>query len=144
MVSLGLAVLVFAAVPRVASPSAPRTPAPPPPQPGAPPPAWIESQTRSAWLFFDSYCWKTSCVEMIPPETRPGLPVFTVARGETVRVHLGFVPTSATVSIDNGKIPARLDAKKRIVSWAVARAGIVRVAARAAGSATYTARLRIR
>jgi hypothetical protein len=112
--------------------------------PGAPPPAWIETQTNRAWLFYGSFCWKTSCADLIPPETRPGLPVFTVARGQTVRVHLQFVATSATASIDRHKLSTTFNAKNRILSWSAERAGILTVFARANGDASYVTRLRIR
>jgi hypothetical protein len=139
-----VAALTFAVPAALAWPGAPKAPAPTPPQPGAPPPAWIESQAKSAWLFYGSYCWRTTCADLIPPETRPGLPVFTVARGQTLRVHLGFATRSATVSIDRGKVTAKLDSTKRVLSWRAGRAGILTIFARAAGDASYVARLRVR
>jgi hypothetical protein len=85
------------------------------------------------------------CVDLIPPETRPGLPTFTVARGHIVRIHLRFVGRSATVSIDRRKISSSFNADKRIVSWSATRAGILTVFARAAaGDPSYVARLRVR
>jgi hypothetical protein len=112
--------------------------------PGAPPSAWIETQTARAWLFYGSYCWKTQCADLIPPESRPGLPVVTVVPGQTVRVHLQFVASSATASIDRHKIRTTFDAKKRILSWSATRAGVLTVFARATGDASYVARLRMR
>jgi len=144
LASVALAALAFCVPPALAWPGAPKTPPPAQPQPGAPPPAWIETQATSAWLFYGSYCWKTTCADLIPPETRPGLPVFTAKRGRTLRVHLGFAATSATVSIDRRKVPAKFDARKRVVSWSAARAGILTVFARASGDASYVARLRVR
>ena len=112
---------------------------------GAPPPAWIETKTKAAWLLYGSYCWKTSCVDMIPPETRPGLAIFTVARGSIVRIHLGFAAKSASVDIDKKNVRATLDTTKRILSWTAGRGGILMASARATrGSASYVARLRIR
>jgi hypothetical protein len=61
-----------------------------------------------------------------------------------VRVHLRFAASSATVSIDRRKVPAKLDARKRVVSWSAARAGILTVSVRATGDASYVARLRVR
>jgi hypothetical protein len=122
----------------------PSSPPPVQPMPGAPPPAWIETEARSAWLLYDSYCWRTSCVDLIPPETRPGLPVLTVVRGERVRVHFGFAATSATASIDRRKIGSTLDAGARALSWRATRAGLLRVTARKAGDASYAARIRFR
>ena len=122
-------------------------PSSPPPKTGttgAPPPAWIETKTKSAWLLYGSYCWKTSCVDMIPPETRPGLPVFTVPRGALVRIHLGFVAKSASISVDKKTMRAKLEPAKRVISWHAGRGGILTVFARAAGDVSYVARLRVR
>jgi hypothetical protein len=35
-----------------------------------PPPAWIETQVRSHWLEFSSYCWNKVCVDMAPVQAR--------------------------------------------------------------------------
>jgi hypothetical protein len=84
-------------------------------------------------------------MDLIPPETRPGLPTFTVARGRIVRVHVRFAARSATVSIDRRKVSTTFNARTRIVSWPASRAGILTVSARAAaGDASYVARLRVR
>src|SRR5262245_60285680 len=88
---------------------------PKPPNPGAPPPAWIESQAKSAWLDYGNYCWKTSCVDMVPPNSRPDLSTFVVLRGRLVRVHLGFAAKSVTASIGNKPIRTRLDMTRHIV-----------------------------
>jgi hypothetical protein len=144
-----LTALVFAvsATPAaLAWPGPPNAPSPTPPQPtGAPPPAWIETRARAAWLFYDTYCWQTACVDMIPPQTRPGLPLFTVSRGVAIRVHLGFAAKSASVSVDRRPIRSTLTGARRIVSWRAGRAGILTVSARASvGDASYVARLRVR
>jgi hypothetical protein len=144
--SLVLGAALALAVPAaLAWPGPPKTATPTPPLPsGSPPPAWIETQAKSAWLFWGTYCWKTTCLNLIPPETRPGLPVFTVKRGQPVRVHVGFVATSASVTIDRRKVRAKLDSSRHIVSWSAGTAGILTVSARApAGSPSYVARLRV-
>jgi len=143
----GLAVLVVVPVAFGWS-GRPSTPPPKPPNPGGPPPAWIETQARSAWLAFGSYCWTAAgvgaCVDMIPPQSRPNLPVFRVTRGRTVRVHLGFAATSASVNVGTRVVRTRLAAKRRIVSWSATRGGILTVFARpSAGDASYVARLRL-
>jgi hypothetical protein len=143
--SIRLAALGLAAPAALAWPGAPTAAPPTPPSAGAPRPAWIETQAKSAWLFYGSYCWKTICVDLIPPETRPGLPVFSVARGHTVRVHLRITAKSATVSIDRHRVSTNFNARTRIVSWPATRAGILTVSTRAAaGDASYVARLRVR
>jgi len=141
-----VAALALAVPAALAWPGPPKAAPPTPPQPaGAPPPAWIETQAKSAWLFYGSYCWKTACVDMIPPTTRPGLTLFSVARGATIRVHLGFAAKRAAISIDRRTVRAQLDATKRIVTLQAGRAGILTVSARAAaGDASYVARLQIR
>jgi hypothetical protein len=81
---------------------------------------------------------------MIPPETRPGLPGFTVPHGALVRIHLGFAAQSASISVDKKPIRARLDATRRVILWTANHGGILTAFARAAGDASYVARLRIR
>jgi len=145
LLAIVVAAGALAAPAALAWPGPPKTSPPTPPSAGAPPPAWIETQAKSAWLFWGSYCWKTMCVDMIPPETRPGLPTFTVARGRLVRVHLRFVAKSAMVSIDKRKVTITFNSRTRIVSWSAARAGILTVSARAtARDASYVARIRLR
>ncbi len=139
-----LAALAVAAPAELAWPGRPTTPPPKPPNAGGPPPAWVETQANSAWLAYGSYCWKTACVDMIPPQSRPDLPAFVVMRGRTVRVHLGFTAKSVSVSLDKRAVRAKLDATKRIASWSATRGGMLTVSARAAGDASYVARLRIR
>jgi hypothetical protein len=127
----------------LAWPGPPKSARPKPPNPGAPPPAWIETQTKSAWLAFGSYCWKTACVDMIPPNSRPDLPGLTSKRGSTIRVHLGFAAKSVEVDLGTKPINAKLDPTKRIIFWGTTRGGILSVSARAQGSASYVARLRV-
>jgi hypothetical protein len=129
------------AVLSIAVPAALAWPGPP----KSPPPAWIETEMKSSWLFYGSYCWKTGCVDMIPPQTRPGLPVFTVVRGARVRVHVAFAAKRVSVSVDRHSVRARLDATRRVVSWSATRVGILTVSVQAAvGGASYVARLQVR
>ena len=108
----------------------------------APPPAWVEAGGRSVWAAFGSYCWKTACVDMLPPATRPDLPRLTVGRGAVVRLHLRFVPRSATVGLVGGKETAIHATGARVISWR-AQLGLVGVSVKgASGSATYFVRLR--
>jgi hypothetical protein len=120
----------------------------PPKAPGGPPPAWIETASRSAWLAFGSYCWTSGgvgkCADMIAPQSRTDLPVVRVARGRTLRVHLGFPAKSVSVSVRGRVLPARLSSNRRVVSWRAARAGILTVFVRpTSGDASYHARLRL-
>ena len=123
-----------------------RPPASPPKPPSAvhPPAAWIETTAESAWLAYGSYCWKTACIDMIAPQTRPDLPFFTVKRGGVVRVHLAFVPSSVSVGVDGRTVVAVLDKARRIVSWKATRGGILNVFTRMGGDASFVARLKLR
>ena len=108
----------------------------------APPPAWIETAGGDRWLAFGSFCWKTTCVDFIPPEMRPELPRLTVRRGQTARFHLGFSPRTLTLTV--GTKTFRL-AAKRVAAWRAVNGGIVILNARGKeGSASYVARLRLR
>ena len=138
-----LAALAVAVPAALAWPGRPTKPPPKPPNAGGPPPAWIETQAKSAWLAYGSYCWKTACVDMIPPQSRPDLPAFGVKGGSTVRVHLGYRATSVTVSLDRRVVRATLDPTRRVVSWRVVRGGLLTVFARAAGDVSYVTRLRV-
>jgi hypothetical protein len=143
-VAIALIAAALLAPAALAWPGKPAKVPPKPPNPGAPPPAWIETQSRSTWLAYGSYCWRTTCVDMIPPQTRPDLPLVAVKRGRTVRVHLGFSVRSARVSLGGRVVRASLDVTRRVVSWQAARGGIVTVFARPeAGDASYHARLRL-
>jgi hypothetical protein len=127
-------------------PGRPRTA--PPKAPGGPPPAWIESPARSAWLALGSYCWASGgvgkCADMVAPQSRTDLPIVRVARGRTLRVHVGFRAKSLSVSVGGRVVPARLSSNRRIVSWRATRAGVLTVFARpASGDASYHARLRL-
>jgi hypothetical protein len=107
----------------------------------APPPAWVQSGTRSVWAAFGSYCWRTACVDMIPPAGRPDLPVLRVSRGAVVGLHLGFVPRSVSVKVGSTKLAASYG-RTKVVTWH-ARAGIAAVNVKGpGGSASYLVRLR--
>jgi hypothetical protein len=135
MATLGLAV----AVPALAA----RPTSPPPKVTGvksSPPPAWVEVGTRSVWAAFGSYCWKTACVDMLPPSGRPDLPSIRASRGTIVRLRLAFTPRSATVTIAKVRVPATV--RLRALTWH-ARVGIADIHVKGpGGSASYLVRLR--
>lgn len=81
---------------------------------------------------------------MIPPDSRPDLPTFGVKSTTTVRVHLGFAAKTVSVSINKTPVRVSLNGTKRIVSWRATRGGVLTVSGRAAGDASYVARLRVR
>ncbi len=110
----------------------------------APPPAWAETGSKARWLAYGSYCWSTVCANMLPPATRPDLPVLPLSRQRIVRINLAFRPTSLSVRILTGtktgpltKLPPRA-----VVDWHPQSTGVAVFDARSArGSATYLLRL---
>ena len=130
-----------------AAPIAAATPpfAPPPKVSGAgsaPPPAWIERPAApSRWLAYGSFCWKTNCVDFIPPEMRPDLPRVAVRVGTTVAFHLGFKPSRLRLELVGGRSWTLQPA--RVSTWRVSRLGAFSLTAKGAGgSASYVIRLR--
>lgn len=119
-------------------------PKPPPPTvPGvqsAPPPAWLETRGGDRWLAFFSYCWTSTCIDSRPVEQRTDIPRIRVVRGEVVRFHLDFRPSSLTLELGAQRV--RLPAQ-RVASWKVkGRSGVVRIIARTKGlRAEYVAHL---
>jgi hypothetical protein len=130
--------------------AAPNDP-PPEPGPASPPPAWVDTAKGDHWLAYSGYCWTgpegsepiAACVDFIPPDMRPELPVLKLRRGEVVRFHLGFTPTKLSVQI--GKRSFRLAATEA-PTWRVRGKGTVVILSAEAesGSASYVARVRIK
>lgn len=122
-------------------------PASPPPEVGGtmaagPPPAWIEDGVRSRWLAHASYCWKTVCVDMLPPESQPELPRVRVAPGQVLRVHLAFEPARTSVYLlRNGTSFTLRSTGLRTLSFRARRGILVVGATGSQGSASYVARL---
>src|SRR5919204_1098641 len=116
-----LAAAAITAPAALAWPGRPSSPPPKAPNPGAPPPAWIETQTKSAWLAYGSYCWtnggQAACVDMLPPQSRPDLPLIKVARGGVLRVHLALKRPAATLAVAGRRTAVRVDRDRGIVSW---------------------------
>ncbi len=143
MTMLGLlAVLVLGAA--CAASAAPKPP--PPTVPGvqsAPPPAWLETRAGDRWLAFFSYCWTSTCIDSRPVEQRTDIPRIRVARGEVVRFHLDFRPSTLTLEFGSQRVRLSL---QRVAKWQVrGRSGLVRIIARTKGlRAEYVARLVVR
>jgi hypothetical protein len=123
-------------------PGRPTTPPPKLKQPG-PPPAWIETSTRSRWLAYSTYCWKTTCADFLPPGGRTDLPTVRVAAGKSIRLHFAFLPGDARITLITAHAGKRFALKaSRIVVWKPPASGVAVVEVRAAGgSASYVARL---
>ena len=150
MGTVAFATLVVAATSPAASawPGRPVSPPPKAPNRGAPPPAWIETQAKSTWLSYGSYCWtsggQAACVDMLPPGSRPDLPLIRVGRGGALRVHLALNRPTVTVTVAGKRAAVRVDRTRGIVSWSARAGGLVAVQVHASGgSASYVARLRV-
>jgi hypothetical protein len=143
--------ILFVAVVLSAAASAatwPGPPAAPPPRvqgTSGPPPAWLETRTRSLWLAFSSFCWRTVCADYLPPQSRTDLPVLRIRRGTLVRFHFAFAPTQLKVTTFVGTTSKRQPlAPARTVQWRPRQAGVVSFDTRGAlGSASYVVRLRL-
>jgi hypothetical protein len=145
-----LAALVgIAAAVAFAWPGRPSGAPPKPPDAMHPPPAWIETQTTSRWLAYGSYCWhsrpgRAACVDMLPPATRPGLPMLRTARAVGIRVHMAFRATTVSISVGGKAVAAKLDASRRVLSWQANRAGVLVIDVRGVGGdASYVGRLQL-
>lgn len=142
---MGIAVLVAVAGQALAAP-----PGPPPKVAGAsaaPPPAWIEARAVQRWLAFSSYCWKTACVDFIPPTMRTGVPSLRVSRDQATRIHFRFLPERVTVSpvTKQGAGKSVRLAAARVTTWRPKAAGLYTIFTdAAAGDASYLVRIKLR
>jgi hypothetical protein len=136
---------LVAAAPAAGWPGPPRTAAPHVKGASGPPAAWLETRARSVWLAFSGYCWKTTCADFPPPQSRTNLPVVRVRRGALVRVHFAFTPSevhATTFAATTFRHAALRPA--RTTGWRPTRAGVVSFDVRApSGSASYLVRVRI-
>lgn len=87
-----------------------------------PPAAWLQTKAGKRWLGSSSFCWKKGnsglCADAAAPMCgMHGVPDVKVQSGETVRAHLGYAPSEA--SVDNGAAGLR----GRTVTWRVRKAG---------------------
>jgi hypothetical protein len=126
-----LLLVLLLTLPLSACGAAPRADSPEGAAPGArdngPPPAWIETKAGTLWLGFSSSCWSYplgnarahTCADFIAPECgHKGVPDVRVNRGDTVRAHLGFTPTEASVGSAEEKLEGR------VLEWPIERAGV--------------------
>jgi hypothetical protein len=109
-----------------------------------PPPAYIEFGEPGHWMSRGSSCWSSGgvagCLDAASPENDPNLPELIVGRGATGRIHLGFDPSSAHLTV--GGLPVRVHAG-RTITFTAHRPGIVLLDVdQEHGSASYDARLR--
>ena len=115
-------------------------PGSPPTQGGGPPPAWLEKPGTDRWLAYSTFCWRTMCADFIAPQMRTDLPRIRVARGTSVRFHLGFRPVA--LQLDRVGGGTKQLAAARVSSWQVGAPGLYLLFARVAGGdASYAFRI---
>lgn len=143
---LAIAALAAVCVPAaLAWPGRPASPAPKPATASGPPPAWAETATRSYWLAYAGYCWRTSCADYLPPASRPDLPTIVATRGAVLRLHFGFRPSRVTVTTLSGKTATRSLPPGQVVSWRPTTAGVFTISLKGApGTTGYAAKIRFR
>jgi hypothetical protein len=115
---LPLVLLAAACGSSTVSPPTTRSPA----SKNGPPAAWLETKAGRSWLGFSSFCWKQAtgglCADGAAPTCgQQGVPDVNLRSGETVRAHLGYTPSDA--SVDN----AVAELRGRTVTWRVTEAG---------------------
>lgn len=108
-----------------------------------PPPAYIEFGRPGRWMQYGSYCWQgtgvTACGDTGSPETIPDIPTLVVTRGLVGRIHLGFEPTGAQLTIGGRAVRF---VKGRTIAFTARRAGLVAInLAPDQGDVAYYARI---
>jgi hypothetical protein len=101
-----------------------------------PPGAYAVTGTKHVPLTISSWCWGARCSAPIPRAQR----VIATQRGATVHVHLGFVPTGLTLSVDGARVGWRLSGTD--LTWHAMRAGGLSLTATGVrGFVTYVGRV---
>lgn len=123
----------------------PASPAPKPATTTGPPPAWAATASRSTWLAYSGYCWKTVCADYLPPASRPDLPTITIVRGASIRVHFGFRPSKVSVTRLGPTTSTTSLSPAQLVIWKPAAAGVFTFSLKgSAGTVSYAAKVRFR
>jgi hypothetical protein len=106
---------------------------------GGPPPAWIETQAGNQWLGYSTFCWTRHtgkgetgiCADAITPTCdQSQVPHVFVEEGETVRAHLGFTPTEASLLGGPSLVGGTSALNGRTMEWKIGEAGVFVVFAR--------------
>jgi hypothetical protein len=141
--------LVAAAAAATCAPAAlawaglPVSSAPKPATAAGPPPAWAETASRSKWLAYSGYCWKTICADYLPPASRPDLPTIRIARGASIRIHFGFRPSKVSVTTLGTTTSTRSLAPTQVVMWRPTAAGVFTFSLKGShGTVGYAAKIR--
>lgn len=110
----------------------------------APPVVHAQVGPRVITLATGSYCWKTTCADMLPPKSRTDIPRAVLANGSRIQITLGFRATSWRVGRLGSSHSERLPAG-RSGSFVVSGSGIysVEIDHSANGSASYLIRITV-
>lgn len=123
----------------------PTSPAPRPATASGPPPAWAETSSRSNWLAYSGYCWKTVCADYLPPASRPDLPTLGIVRGASIRIHFGFRPSRTSVTTLGATTSTRSVPPAQVVTWRPTAEGVFTLSLKGpAGTVGYAAKIRFR
>ncbi len=115
---------------QVGTPSGPFPPTGPAPRVSktGPPNAYIEFGRPGRWMSQGSYCWRTgnteACADAVSPDQRPGLPTIAVKRGSVGRIHLGFEPSNAELSLGGRTIKI---SPGRTIGFTATRSGVLTI-----------------
>ena len=107
--------------------------------------AWAETVSKSTWLAYSGYCWKTVCADYLPPASRPDLPTIAIARGTVVRLHFAFRPSKITVTSLGATTSQKTLTPAQVVAWKPLAAGVFTLSLKGAlGTVGYAAKVRFR
>ncbi len=123
----------------------PTSPAPKPATRTGPPPAWAEAPSKSTWLAYSGYCWKTVCADYLPPASRPDLPTIAIARGTIVRLHFAFRPSKITLTSLGATTSQKNLTPAQVVTWKPSAAAVFTLSLKGAlGTVAYPAKIGFR
>lgn len=117
--------------------------------PTPPPPAILTAGSKKIRPALGSYCWSNggaaTCVDMIPPQRRPDIPILPVARGTRIGIALRFTARVWNVAPFGSTSKTRLP-PGRTAAFRASQSGIfaISIEKSANGSASYLVRLRVR
>ena len=101
-----------------------------------PPAAYVDTGAAHVPLAISSWCWAAKCGAPIASTRK----VVRVQRGATVRVHLGYAPTQAALTVGGVRVKPTIQGTE--LTWRATRAGGLSLTATGVrGFVTYVGRL---